>query len=94
MKMAVTADEYQEAMNPEGNFKLTATIRLAETKQMFAQTEAFFLRKPGLSFDVSCLYCTMFSWNYILFLCWHVIGYNIIVLCSVVYESYVKLSDN
>lgn len=51
--MAVTADEYQEAMNPEGNFKLTATIRLAETKQMFAQTEAFFLRKPGLSFDVS-----------------------------------------
>lgn len=50
--MVVPAEDYESAMNPEANFKLTATCRVQKTKQMFATSEAFFLKKPQLTFEV------------------------------------------
>ena len=51
--MSVAADEYEEKMNPEAQFKLTATCRVVESKHLQATTEAFSLRKPALEFEVS-----------------------------------------
>jgi len=55
--MTVPADEYEESMNAEGNFKLTASIRVVDTNQMFAQTEAFVMKKPALEFEVIVKNC-------------------------------------
>ena len=51
--MSVSADEYEEKMNAEAQFKLTATCRVVESQRLLATSEAFSLRRPALEFEVS-----------------------------------------
>ena len=57
--MNVSADLYEEVMNPESMFKLTAAVRVVESNKLLATTEVFNLKKPALEFEVwfilSCL---------------------------------------
>ena len=59
--MSVSADEYEQKMNAEAQFKMTATCRVVESKHLLATTEAFALRRPALEFEVrlsTVLYAT------------------------------------
>ncbi|XP_045194210.2 protein-glutamine gamma-glutamyltransferase 4-like [Mercenaria mercenaria] len=56
--MSVSAEEYIELMNAEAIFKLTAACKVVETKHMFATSEPFTLKKPGLTFDVPQKICS------------------------------------
>ena len=50
--MNVSADLYEEVMNPESMFKLTAAVRVVESNKLLATTEVFNLKKPALEFEV------------------------------------------
>ena len=50
--MSVSADDYEAALNPEFQFKLTASCRVLESKRLIAATETFTLKKPALEFEV------------------------------------------
>ena len=50
--MNVAADLYEEVMNPESMFKLTAAVRVVESNKLLATTEVFNLKKPALEFEV------------------------------------------
>ncbi len=48
----VTTDEFQNKLNAEANFQACANYRVLETKQQWADTEAFSLDTPPLHIKV------------------------------------------
>ncbi|XP_052817251.1 protein-glutamine gamma-glutamyltransferase K-like [Mya arenaria] len=58
VKMPVSAEEYEVAVNPEFMYKVTAACRVIESGRLYASIEAFSLRKPPLVFDVGEKICS------------------------------------